>query len=189
MVNHIYALAKRFQGLVAGEANGQRGYMLTYAIAYIRDFLSTFHILGETFETSVAWTQIQPLITQVEEELKQQHQAFNLPGRPYLSYRVTQIYHTGVCLYFMFGLYTKGVQHPEVICNQIEHALRQTIINNQGSISHHHGVGKIRQDFMKDTLSATSIELLRKMKQASDPHNIFGIRNNIFAGNQSGNHN
>ncbi|NET38295.1 MAG: FAD-binding oxidoreductase [Cyanothece sp. SIO1E1] len=178
---HIAALAKRFQGLVAGEANGRRGYMLTYAIAYIRDFLSSFYILGETFETSVAWTQIQPLITQVEAKLKQQHQAFRLPGRPYLSYRVTQIYHTGVCLYFMFGLYTKGVQHPEVICSQIEQALRKTIIDNHGSISHHHGVGKIRQEFMKDTLSTASIELLQTMKHASDPHNIFGIRNNVFA--------
>lgn len=55
---NIYALAKQFQGLAAGAENGQRGYRLTYAIAYLRDFLFTLDILGETFETSVPWSQI-----------------------------------------------------------------------------------------------------------------------------------
>jgi hypothetical protein len=41
-----------------GAENGQRGYRLTYAIAYLRDFLFTLDILCETFETSVPWSQI-----------------------------------------------------------------------------------------------------------------------------------
>ena len=50
-----------------------------------------------------------------------------------------------------------------------------------GSISHHHGVGKLRKEFVPHTISETSIELLREIKQANDPQNIFGIRNNVFA--------
>ena len=34
---------------------------------------------------------------------------------------------------------------------------------------------------MKDTLSQPSIEFVKDMKQAADPQNIFGIRNNVFA--------
>ena len=178
---NIYRLAKQFQGLPAGAENGQRGYMLTYAIAYIRDFLADFHILGETMETSAPWSRIEPVCKGAEARLRDQHKQFNLPGKPYLSCRITQIYHTGVCIYFMFGFYTKGVKRPEEIFGRIEHSLREAIIENGGSISHHHGVGKIRKDFMKDTLSASSIELIRKMKQCNDPRNIFGIRNNVFA--------
>ncbi|PSB03017.1 FAD-binding oxidoreductase [Merismopedia glauca] len=178
---NIYALAKKFQGLATGATNGQRGYMLTYAIAYLRDFLSSYYITGETFETSVPWSEIQQVCNAVAQQLQELHRQYNLPGKPYLSYRISQSYHTGVCIYFMFAVYIKGVEHPEVICGQIEHSLRQTIIANGGSISHHHGVGKIRQDFMKDTLSPASIELLRQIKKASDPQNIFGVRNNILA--------
>ncbi|NEP63746.1 MAG: FAD-binding oxidoreductase, partial [Symploca sp. SIO2G7] len=162
---HIDALAKQFQGLATGAGNGKRGYMLTYAIAYLRDFLSSYYVLGETFETSVPWSKIKQLYSSVEQQLQDQHRQFNLPGKPYLSYRISQVYHTGVCVYFMFGIYLKGVEQPEVICSKIEHSLRQTIIAYGGSISHHHGVGKIRQDFMKDTLSPASIELLRQLKQ------------------------
>ena len=38
--------------------NGERGYMLTYAIAYIRDLLSDYYIVGETYETTVPWSRI-----------------------------------------------------------------------------------------------------------------------------------
>ncbi|WP_088241313.1 FAD-linked oxidase C-terminal domain-containing protein [Calothrix rhizosoleniae] len=159
--------------------------MLTYAIAYLRDFFSSQYIIGETFETSVPWSNIQKVCNGVEQKLIELHHQYNLPGKPYLSYRISQSYHTGVCLYFMFGVYIKGVEQPEVICGQIEHSLRQTIIANGGSISHHHGVGKIRQNFMQDTLSPASIELLHQIKQSTDPQNIFGIRNNVFAEKKS----
>ncbi len=81
----------------------------------------------------------------------------------------------------MFGFYTRGVENPEEIFGKIEHSLRQTIIDNGGSISHHHGVGKIRKDFLKETLSSLSMELIKSVKQCNDPLNIFGIRNNVFA--------
>lgn len=179
---NIYALAKQFQGLAAGAENGQRGYMLTYAIAYLRDFFFSLDILGETFETSVPWDKIGQVCAGVTEELQAQHQKFNLPGKPYLSYRISQIYHTGVCVYFMMGIYTKGVANPAKICSEIEHSLRKTIIENGGSISHHHGVGKIRTDFMKDTQSLASMELIQNLKQTTDPQNIFSISNNVCIG-------
>jgi alkyldihydroxyacetonephosphate synthase len=178
---NLYALAKQFQGIPGGSENGQRGYMLTYAIAYIRDFLSDYHIIGETFETTVPWSKIRQVYKAVEEKAAERHREFNLPGRHYVSYRITQLYHTGVCIYFMYGIYAKGVKDPDKIYAKIEHSLRQVILDNGGSISHHHGVGKIRKDFMKDTLSQPSIELVKEMKQANDPQNIFGIRNNVFA--------
>ncbi|MEE2839132.1 MAG: FAD-binding oxidoreductase [Acidobacteriota bacterium] len=178
---NIYNLAKQYKGMAAGAENGKRGYMLTYAIAYIRDFLGDFYVLGETFETSAPWSKIHQVCKAAEEKLQHRHQEFNLPGTPYLSYRITQLYHTGVCIYFMFGFYTRGVENPEEIFGDIEHSLRQVIIENGGSISHHHGVGKIRKDFLKETLSGLSMELIKSVKQCNDPHNIFGIRNNVFA--------
>jgi alkyldihydroxyacetonephosphate synthase len=177
---NIKSFANQNQGLIGGASNGQRGYMLTFAIAYIRDLLFNFHILGETFETTVPWNKIELVCKSVESKLYQQHQKYNIPGKPYLSYRITQLYHTGVCIYFTLGIYAKGVENPDKIMSEIEHSLRQTIIDNGGSISHHHGVGKIRSSFMKDIISSASIDMLHKLKQSIDPDNVFGVRNNIF---------
>lgn len=179
--SNINSLAKKYGGIPGGSDNGRRGYMLTYAIAYIRDFLADYHIIGETFETSVPWSKIEQVCKAVEAKAAEQHRKFGLPGRHYVSYRITQVYHTGVCIYFMYGIYAKGVKNPDRVYGQIEHSLRQTIIDNGGSISHHHGVGKIRKDFMKDTLSEGSVEVLRRFKTSVDPKNVFGIRNNVFS--------
>jgi alkyldihydroxyacetonephosphate synthase len=57
--------------------------------------------------------------------------------------------------------------------------MRANFIKNGGSISHHHGVGKLRKDFMKDTISDGSISLIKGIKKDQDPKNIFGVDNNI----------
>ena len=179
--SNVNRLASRYHGLPAGSDAGRRGYMLTYAIAYIRDFVAQFHVIGETFETSVPWSKIHEVCRAVEEKAAEQQVACKLPGTFYVSYRVTQLYHTGVCIYFMYGLYTKGVKQPEAVFGRIEKSLRQTILDHGGSISHHHGVGKLRKQFVSQTLSPAAIELLKGVKTSTDPDNVFGIRNNVFA--------
>jgi len=179
--SHLNKLASKYHGIPAGSDAGRRGYMLTYAIAYIRDFVSQFHVIGETFETSVPWSKIHDVCKAVEERAAEQHKLHKLPGKFYVSYRVTQVYHTGVCIYFMYGLYTKGVAQPEVVFGKIEKSLRETILAHGGSISHHHGVGKLRAQFVHQTMSEPAIKLLKGIKQSCDPTNVFGIRNNVFA--------
>jgi alkyldihydroxyacetonephosphate synthase len=51
-------LAKRFRAVWSGAENGRRGYSLTFAIAYLRDFFSRYGIAAESFETSVPWSRI-----------------------------------------------------------------------------------------------------------------------------------
>jgi alkyldihydroxyacetonephosphate synthase len=177
----LFSLARRYRGISGGASNGKRGYMLTYAIAYIRDFLLDFHVMGETYETTVPWSKIQAVIDAVARTVDEKHREHHLPGRPYISPRITQLYHTGVCIYFTHGFCTKGVERPDEVFSQIERDIRRAILDAGGSISHHHGVGKLRQEFMPQLLSPVGIELLHKIKEASDPQNVFGIRNNVFA--------
>ncbi|MCB9434376.1 MAG: FAD-binding oxidoreductase [Ardenticatenaceae bacterium] len=178
----IFDLAKRFGGIAGGEGNGRRGYMLTYAIAYIRDFLADYHIIGETYETTVPWSKVHQVIDAVDKRARELHEVHQLPGRPYMSPRVTQLYHTGVCIYFTHGFSVQGVAEPDKLFGEIERELRRTILDAGGSLSHHHGIGKLRQEFMPRALSAAGIELLRSVKAANDPQNIFGVGNNVFAG-------
>jgi alkyldihydroxyacetonephosphate synthase len=177
----IKRIAARHDGISGGSHNGQRGYMLTYAIAYIRDFLTDYHIIGETYETTVPWSRIHEVCEAVARRAAEMHAAFGLPGKAYVSPRITQVYHTGVCIYFTHGFSAKGTDEPDRVFGQIEHAMRETIMAHGGSISHHHGIGKLRCDFIPLTLTPASVQLLKEIKLSADPQNIFGIGNNIFA--------
>ena len=177
----VYRIAQKYGGIAGGAGNGRRGYMLTYAIAYIRDFLADYHVLGETYETTVPWSKVLDVCNAIAQKVDEQHRAYNLPGRPYISPRITQVYHTGVCIYFTHGFCAKGVEQPEEVFSAIERSLRQSILDAGGSISHHHGVGKLRRDFMPQTLSPAAIQMIKELKQSADPQNVFGIGNNVFA--------
>ena len=65
----------------------------------------------------------------------------------------------------MLGMSVKGIPNPEDIFGSIEHEIRKVIMENGGSISHHHGVGKLRKDFMGKTLSQSSIDLIKNIKK------------------------
>ncbi|HCK11029.1 MAG TPA: hypothetical protein DHW45_14215 [Candidatus Latescibacteria bacterium] len=177
----IFRVAKQYRAVSGGASNGKRGYALTFGIAYIRDFVSQLGIMGETFETSVPWSRIQDVCDAVTEELDRQVERLGIQGRPYFTYRVTQTYHTGVCIYFTLAFSGKGLDDPAAVYHEAETHLRQAILDNGGSLSHHHGVGKLRAGFLDQVQSDTSSEVLRETKNAMDPANIFGARNGVLA--------
>jgi|AP95_1055475.scaffolds.fasta_scaffold04925_3 alkyldihydroxyacetonephosphate synthase len=177
----IFATAKKHGAISAGAKNGKRGYTLTFGIAYIRDFLSQFHVLGETFETSVPWDRIHQVCRAARETLVEECRRYSVRGMPYLSYRVTQTYHTGVCIYFTMGFSGKGLKDPAQVYHDIEHRIRQVVLDNGGALSHHHGIGKIRQGFLSQVQTENSINVIRATKRAMDPRNIFGAGNGVFA--------
>ena len=77
----------------------------------------------------------------------------------------------------MFGIYTKGVDQPEEVFKLIEEKMRESILDMGGSVSHHHGVGKLRKKFVKQLMSNEQLELAKAIKHQLDPENVFGINN------------
>jgi alkyldihydroxyacetonephosphate synthase len=80
-------------------------------------------------------------------------------------------------VYFYFGFHHKGVADPYRVYAELEHAARDEILRSGGSLSHHHGIGKIRKEFLPRVFSKATLEWAAEMKRAVDPANIFGIAN------------
>jgi len=173
----LFRIARKHGGLEAGAENGKRGYQLTFAIAYIRDFMMDHFLLGESFETSVAWSDALALCENVKRRIRAEHAARGLPGVPFISCRITQLYDTGVCIYFYFAYYYKGVDRPSEVFAEMEHAARDEVLRSGGSLSHHHGIGKLREGFLPEIMSGPLLEWGRQIKQAVDPQNVFGSAN------------
>jgi alkyldihydroxyacetonephosphate synthase len=178
----VYRIAKAHGGMKAGAKNGERGYQLTFGIAYIRDLTFSHWAIAESFETSVPWSQALSLYERVRDRVRREHEARGLPGNPFFTGRITQVYSTGVCMYFYLGFYCKGVADPVRQYAELEHAAREEILASGGSLSHHHGVGKLRQDFLSTIYSPGSLEFMRQVKRAVDPSNLFGASNHGVRG-------
>lgn len=63
------------------------------------------------------------------------------------------------------------------VYERLEVMAREEILKSGGSLSHHHGVGKIRSKFYRAQVTDYGVDLYKAMKQFVDPQNIFGVGN------------
>lgn len=172
----VYDVAGTYGGLPAGEANGERGYMLTFVIAYIRDLALQYRIVAESFETSVPWDRARALCLNVKRRVRDE--CARLGAKSFVSCRVTQTYDAGCVVYFYFAFeYSRVATSPVDVYHAIEERARDEIVANGGSVSHHHGVGKLRQRWYPAAVSALGVDLYRSIKRELDPNNVFANGN------------
>ncbi|CAH1996032.1 unnamed protein product [Acanthoscelides obtectus] len=172
----LYELAKQFGAIPAGETNGERGYMLTFVIAYIRDLGLQYDVVAESFETSVPWDRAVTLVKNVKQVVAQECQRLGITHY-IINSRVTQTYDAGCVIYFYLGFNHRDLGDPVDLHNRLETKARDEILASGGSISHHHGVGKLRRKWYPKTVSNVGLSLYLSIKRELDPKNIFATNN------------
>lgn len=173
----VYEIAAKHGGMPAGEENGQRGYMLTFVIAYLRDIGFDYEVVSESFETSVPWDRVEDLCRNVKDRVQAECDTQGVKYPILSTCRVTQTYDAGACIYFYLAFKYRGLADPIASYMAVEDAARDEIIACGGSISHHHGVGKLRKQFVPRTITPVGVGTIKSVKQYLDPDNIFGSGN------------
>jgi alkyldihydroxyacetonephosphate synthase len=86
-----------------------------------------------------------------------------------VSGHYSHFYREGACLYITFAGFPKDTSR---YYKDTWTAAMEATLKNNGSISHHHGIGFWRKDFMQQELGPHGVELLQKIKFALDPNGI-----------------
>lgn len=173
----IYKIAESFGGLPAGDKNGERGYTLTFVIAYLRDLAMKYNVVAESFETSVAWDRAITLVKTVKYVVSDECRKFGIKHF-IINSRVTQTYDAGCVIYFYLGFNYSNIEaDPVQVHHRLEERARDEIISCGGSVSHHHGVGKLRRKWYTNTVSLVGRDLYLCAKNELDPKNIFATNN------------
>ncbi len=89
-----------------------------------------------------------------------------------VSGHFSHFYPEGVCLYITFVGFPKD---PFRYYQDTWAAAMEATARNNGSFSHHHGIGYWRKQFMQQEFGASGVELLQRIKFALDPNNILNI--------------
>jgi len=173
----VYAVAKKHNGLKSSAADGRRGYVMTFMVAYIRDIVMDYYFVAESFETSIPYSKALECCTAVKQKLKDVAAKWQVQYNPFVSCRITQLYDTGCAIYFYYGFKYKGITDPLKAFADMENQAREVILANGGSISHHHGIGKLRAHFVPQVIDDAHFSLLKGMKHTVDPKNIFATGN------------
>ena len=86
-----------------------------------------------------------------------------------VSGHYSHFYREGACVYVTFAGIPKD---PMRYYQDTWDAAMKATLKNSGSISHHHGVGFWRIQYMEQELGASGVKLLKSIKTALDPNGI-----------------
>jgi alkyldihydroxyacetonephosphate synthase len=131
-----------------------------YTEPYMREDLNDFGILIDTLETSVTWDNIHRLHQGVRTFVKSR------PNTICMTH-ASHFYPQGTNLYFIF-IARMDLEEYVVFQNGII----DQIVRHGGSLSHHHGVGRLLAPWMKSHLGPEQLAILCALKKHFDPHNI-----------------
>ncbi len=121
--------------------------------------------VADTLEMTGKWADLPVIYDEVVTALQ------SVPGTMAGSAHQSHAYVAAGCLYFSLRG-TVEVEDRAAWYRAAWDAANEVILRHGASLSHHHGVGLLRSPYMAESLSS-GFELLRTIKQAIDPDNIF----------------
>ena len=132
-----------------------------YRDPYLREDLQDYGIIIDTLESGVSWDKIHSLHQGVRSYIKNRPQTICMT-------HASHFYSQGTNLYFIFIMKTDDPrEYKEFQEGVIEHIYR-----SGGSLSHHHGVGKMIAPWMEKQLGREQMDVLRALKKYFDPNDI-----------------
>lgn len=132
-------------------------------------------VYAESYETSVVWSKCANLCDTVMDSWNAEAARRGIKLHS-VSLRISQIYHSGVCVYIYFGVHNTTNDAYNTFKKMREH-LYTTIHDCGGSLSHHHGIGKKLRNKYSRSISTVGIKMLKSIKRELDPKNIFAVGN------------
>jgi len=123
-------------------------------------------LVVDTIEVSATWDRIGALHRRVTGAIEA------VPGVLVASGHTSHGYTSGVNIYFTFvGSATEEKEQKRIYTAAWGAAMEATI-ECGGSIAHHHGIGRVRRDYLPREIGEVGIEVLRSVKKALDPRGI-----------------
>jgi len=139
-----------------------------YSDVHMREDLLDYGIIIDTLESGVSWNNLHRLHEGVRSFVKRR------PGTICMTH-ASHFYPQGTNLYFIFLM--RPQDSDEFF--QFRKQVVDRIIENGGSISHHHGIGRMFAPWMEPYLGKEQMGVLRALKKHFDPQNIMNPGGNM----------
>ncbi len=158
---NIHRVCRQHRGLYLTGYPMRKWRRGRFSDPYLRDALNDFGILIDTLETSVTWEHLHDLHQTVRARIKKHPHTICMT-------HASHFYPQGTNLYFIFITRMPSLK----AFKQFQTEIIQTIVAHRGSLSHHHGIGRMLAPWMEQHLGKTQMDILRAIKNHLDPNGI-----------------
>ena len=137
-----------------------------YAMPYLRDDLMDRGIGVDTMETATHWSNVAPLHQAVRTAVA--NHAAEHGFRCIVLAHTSHSYPDGACLYITL-IFPMDQAQPVAQWRALKTDISEAIVAHDGTISHHHGVGRDHRSWMHEEKGAVGLDVLRAAKGRIDP--------------------
>jgi alkyldihydroxyacetonephosphate synthase len=164
VLNKIRKVVKKYKGFETGNHPVEKWLEQRYSSAYLRDTLMDRGMMIDTLETAVTWDNLIPLWKKTREYIKSKENTACLV-------HISHAYENGANLYFIFMCPMDKEKEAEVF-SKFHKGLVETIHKQGGSLSHHHGIGKLFSPLIKEEIGSLALSTLQSIKNNLDKKGI-----------------
>ena len=136
---------------------------------YLRDFLLDMGAAGDVSETATPWSSLNRVHDAAYAAAQKAYDEIGIKG--WIMSHMSHSYHSGACLYFTFAFVFKN--DPIAEYNLVKNAIQQSFVDNDATISHHHGVGVEHSPWLEDDISAEGVVVMNALFAGADPGKNF----------------
>jgi alkyldihydroxyacetonephosphate synthase len=134
----------------------------------LRDTLMDIGVLAETLETATTWANLPALKQTVTDALTASLTASGT--KPVVLCHISHVYPAGASLYLTV-IAALG-EDPQAQWKTAKDAASRAIGDANGTITHHHAVGRDHRPYLATEIGPLGVELLRAVKAVLDPRGI-----------------
>jgi alkyldihydroxyacetonephosphate synthase len=149
-----------------GRSAGDSWYRNRYGGPYLRDELMNLGVLVETLETAHTWSRLDELYRAVSDALRGV-----LGESSIVMCHVSHAYADGASLYFTFLTRARTGEELDQ-WRAAKSAACEAIVATEGTITHHHAVGRDHAPYMRAEVGELGLEAIRAVKERLDPGGI-----------------
>ena len=162
-------VAKAHGGFYVGQSPGKSWWKRRFEMPFLRDPMLDRGVGIDTLETSTEWSNLPRLYDAVRAAIRSY---FEQEGRKVIVMtHISHSYLDGASLYFTF-LFLRDDTRAIAQWKGAKHAASRALVENGGTISHHHGVGLDHAPYMAEEKGILGIALLKGMRSTLDPAGV-----------------
>jgi alkyldihydroxyacetonephosphate synthase len=155
-------IAKAFGAATAPAAATERWMNDRNHVPTLRSFLEN-GMAVDTIEVAATWDKILGIYERAVTSLGQ------VPGILAASAHSSHVYRSGINLYFTFAARPEKASDLGATYLDCWRRVMEATIAGGGGIAHHHGIGRVRREFLEREIGKTGVAALRALKRALDP--------------------
>lgn len=165
------AITKAQGGINTGTLLGKKWAANRFRMPYLREALWQLGYVVDTLETATDWDNVDHLANLIENNLRTTLSP--LGEAVHVFTHLSHFYSQGCSIYTTY-VFRAGATYSETLewWKQLKYSTSSLIVNNRGTISHQHGVGKDHAPYLPAEKGGLGIRAIRALCREFDPKGL-----------------